>query len=183
MRRFSLLGVVLIAACASSASSRTAPGATNSGVARVSSSGGTESISTGAVPIAGSSTIYAPIDRLWGLLPGVYDSVGIPLTVVDRSGYLLGNRGLQVRRQLHGVMLSKYIDCGYAQGRPSADFYDVNLSVTTQLQPQDSLTTTVITTVDAVARPVLFTGEYNHCGTRGELETRISNGLKGLPAP
>jgi len=135
------------------------------------------------VPIAGSSTIYAPIDRLWGLLPGVYDSVGIPLTVVDRSGYLLGNRGLQVRRQLHGVMLSKYIDCGYAQGRPSADFYDVNLSVTTQLQPQDSLTTTVITTVDAVARPVLFTGEYNHCGTRGELETRISNGLKGLPAP
>jgi hypothetical protein len=58
----------------------------------------------------------------------------------------------------------------------------VIISLSTQLQPQDSLTTKVITTVDAVARPVLFTGEYNHCGTRGELETRISNGLKGITA-
>ena len=58
-----------------------------------------------------------------------------------------------------------------------------DISVTTQLQRQDSLTTTVITTVDAVARPVLFTGEYNHCGTRGELEARISNDLKGIQTP
>jgi hypothetical protein len=109
MRRLSLLGVFLVAACASSAASRTAPGAANSGVARVSSPGGNESISTGAVPIAGASTIYAPIDRLWGLLPAVYDSVGIPLTVVDRASYLLGNRGLQVRRQLRVVAIRKYI--------------------------------------------------------------------------
>ena len=183
MRAITVVGTVLIAGCASYGVYITAPGAANTGVSRVSSSGGTEAISTGAVPIAGSSTVYVPIDRLWAILPAVYDSVGIPLTVVDRAGYMLGNRGLQVRRQLHGVALSKYIDCGYAQGRASADFYDVNLSVTTQLQRQDSLTTTVITTVDAVARPVLFTGEYNHCGTRGELEARISNDLKGIQTP
>ena len=160
--------------CASSGASKTAPGAANSGIARV--SGG--AVSTGAIPIAGASTVAGSLDKLWAALPAVYDSVGIPVSTVDAASHLIGNRGLQIRRELGGAPLSRYIDCGYAQGRPSADFYDVNLSVTTQLESQDSGTIRVVTTVDAVGRPVLFTGEYNHCGTKGALESKISSLLE-----
>lgn len=172
-------GIVLmtVAAAFGCASSNVAPGAVNAGVSRVSGSEGMQSISTGAVPIAGVSTLAAPIDKLWRTLPAVYDSIAIPLATIDPSSHMIGNRGLQIRRELGGVRLGKYIDCGYAQSRPSADFYDVNLSVTTQLQAVDSARTTVTTTVDAVARPVLFTGEYSHCATTGEIELRISKML------
>jgi hypothetical protein len=91
---------------------------------------------------------------------------------------LIGNRGLQIRRELGKVRLSKYIDCGSAQARPSADFYDVNMSVVTQLVRADTANTKVVTTVDALARPVSFTGEYIRCATTGEIESRISRLLE-----
>jgi len=67
-----------------------------------------------------------------------------------------------------------------AQARPSADFYDVNLSVVTQLAPVDSANTKVVTTVDAMARPVSFGGEYIRCATTGEIESRISSMLRAV---
>jgi hypothetical protein len=175
MRVIILIAIASGVACASS---NTAPGAANTGIARVTSGQGAQAISTGAAPIAGASTVAAPLDKLWRALPAVYDSIAIPLSTLDAASRMAGNRGLQARRELGGVSLGKYLDCGYAQGRPSADFYDVNLSVVTQLRPEDSTHTTVITTVDAVARPVLFSGEYLHCGTRGLIESRISSLLE-----
>src|SRR6266699_1687633 len=160
MRGFLLIGIVALSGCASS---NTAPGSGSAETARVVGSGGegtVHAISTGSAPIAGASMISAPADKLWKALPEVYASLGIPRSVLDPSSRLIGNRGLQIRRQLGNVRLSKYLDCGAAQARPSADFYDVNLSVITQLAPVDSANTKVVTTVDAMARPVSFSGEY-----------------------
>jgi hypothetical protein len=179
MRRIALLGAAALFGCAScTGASRTAPGSANAGVTRISGNEGMQSISTGSVPIAGTSVLAAPANKVWTELPGVYGSLSIPLSTVEPSNRLLGNRGLKLRRELGGVKLSRYIDCGEAQGWPSADSYDVNLSVITQLQAIDSANTRVITTVDAVARPVLFVGEYNHCETRGQIESRISSMLE-----
>jgi hypothetical protein len=67
------------------------------------------------------------------------------------------------------------------KARPSADFYDVNMSVITQLQAVDSTNTKVVTTVEAMAKPVAFTGEYIRCATTGGIESRIWSML-GLAA-
>jgi len=186
MRRLALLGIALCAACASSA---TTPGSASTGTVRVSEGVGagvggspTAVISTGSVPIAGASIVPAAPTRVWEALRGVYDSLGIAVGTTDLSNRTIGNRNLQLRRVLGGVRLSKYIDCGSPQARPSADFYDVNMSIFTQVVPQDSATTKVVTTVDAMARPVSFSGEYVHCATTGEIEAKISDMLKDRAA-
>jgi hypothetical protein len=178
MRRLALIG---FAACLGCASSNTAPGSASAETARVIGSAGEgamHSISTGSAPIAGESMVSAPVEKLWDALPAIYDSLGVPPATVDKASHLYGNRGLQIRRQLGKVRLSKYIDCGSAQARPSADFYDVNLSLVTQLQPVDAANTKIVTTLDAMARPVSFTGEYIRCATTGEIESRISDQLQ-----
>jgi hypothetical protein len=177
MRGIILIGIVALSGCASS---NAAPGSASTETARVVGSvgeGTVHAISTGSAPISGTTTIAAPADKLWRALPAVYDSLGIPRSVIDASSLLIGNRGLQVRRQLKDVRLSKFIDCGSAQARPSADFYDVNLSVVTQLQVIAPGDTRVVTTVDAMGRPVSFSGEYVRCATTGEIEARISKML------
>ena len=188
MRRGSLLvlykTLIVAATCSfgvlGCASSNTAPGQASTGTARVIGSTGEgtmHALSTGSEPIAGESRVAAPVSKLWSALPGVYDSLRIAPGLVDPTSRMYGNRSLQIRRQLGSVRLSKYIDCGSAQARPSADFYDVNLSVITQLQAVDSTNTKVVTTVDAMARPVSFSGEYVRCATTGEIEQRISSML------
>lgn len=177
MRKLALIGLGLLLGCASS---RTAPGSATTETARVIGNTGEtmHAISTGAAPIAGQSTIAAPVARLWKAVPAVFHSLGIAPSTVDATEHVYGNRGLQIRRQLGSVRLSKYIDCGSPQARPSADFYDVNLSVVTQLAAIDSANTKVVTTVDAMARPVSFSGEYVRCATTGEIESQISRMLE-----
>lgn len=177
----SRLSLIAFAAAFGCASSNTAPGSASTETARVIGStaeGGMHAISHGSAPIAGQSSIAAPVAKLWTAIPAIFDSLGIAPGTVDPASHMFGNRGLQIRRQLGGVRLSKYIDCGSPQARPSADFYDVNLSVVTQLAAVDSANTKVTTTVDAMARPVAFTGEYIRCATTGEIESRIANLLQ-----
>jgi hypothetical protein len=178
MQRLYLLAAMAAFACASA---NTAPGSSGAGTARISGGAGDaamRAISTGSDPIAGETVVAAPARKLWNALPGVYDSLGIGIGTIDPPNMLIGNRGLQIRRELGKVRLSKYIDCGSAQARPSADFYDVNMSVVTQLVRADTANTKVVTTVDAMARPVSFTGEYIRCATTGEIESRISRLLE-----
>lgn len=177
VRKLALVGIGLTIACASS-STNTAPGSAPVERARAVGPGGLENVSTGGDPVAGKSVIAGPVSKVWNAVPLIYDSLGIAPTTNDAAGHTFGNRGLQIRRQLHGVPLSRYLDCGNAQARPNADYYDVNLSVITQLAPVDSANTQIVTTVDAMARPVAFTGEYIRCATTGLLESRISHLLE-----
>lgn len=71
------------------------------------------------------------------------------------------------------MRLSKYLDCGTAQQGLSADSYDVNLSVMTQLQAEPTGATKVITTVAAMAKPVMLSGEYSRCSSTGEIELQV----------
>jgi hypothetical protein len=180
MNRLTMLGIAVVFGCASS---NTAPGSASTETARVIGStgeGAMHAIEHGSAPIAGESSVAGPVGKLWNAIPAIFDSLGIAPGTVDPAAHMFGNRGLQIRRQLGGVRLSKYIDCGSAQARPSADFYDVNLSVVTQLAPVDSANTKVVTTVDAMARPVSFSGEYIRCATTGEIESRISSMLQAV---
>jgi hypothetical protein len=107
------------------------------------------------------------------MLPAVYESLGIPVTDRDPAARTIGNTSYKVRRRLGDVPLSRYLDCGSTQGAPSADSYEILLSVNTRLQSATADSTTVSITVNAMGRPVFVSAEYVRCGSVGGLEKRF----------
>ena len=170
MRVNPFLLAVALAACAPSGQN---PGTSTTNVPTPVRIDSRTTLATTSVPVAGVSLVWKPIDAMWQALPAVYDSLGIPRTTIDPASHSIGNAGMQIRRQLGKVRLSKYLDCGAAQQGPSADSYDVHLKVMTNLQSQPSGHTQVTTTVDAMAKPVMLTGEYSRCASTGEIELKV----------
>lgn len=174
MRSLVLLSLVVTAACSSGP--RLAATTSEETVRVVGGSGGTVQMATTTSTRPRTVTVDVPLDKAWNALPAAYESVGIELARHDRTARLAGNPGFRARRTLGGTRISRYLDCGRAQGNPSADTYEVHFSVMTQLAG-DSARTIVTTTVDATARPVNFAGESVRCVSTGELEIRLVNGL------
>src|SRR6185369_5080988 len=79
------------------------------------------------------TTVAYPVDRVWLVLPAVFDSLGIVLTDFDEKTHVIGNAGMKAHKALGKVSLGTYIDCGATQGFPSADSYDIQMSVMTQI--------------------------------------------------
>ena len=143
--------------------------------------GGATNITTTTIPTANVAQLAASMDRSWAALRAAYDSVGIPVATVDEAQRLLGNTGFKLRRKLGSTPLSRYLDCGAAQGGPNAETYEVFLAVATQLQPgsRDGWTQAT-TSVQASAKPVSFAGEYVNCTSNGALEARIVETVKRI---
>ena len=129
----------------------------------------------------GLVTLEFPIADVWRALPVAYDSIGIPVGKMDTLSRVVGNEGYKLRRKLGGVPLTRYLDCGQAQGFKSAETYEISLSVLTQLQPAGTGQTTAATVVQASAKPVNFAGEYSACESTGELEKRVAD-VRGFPS-
>lgn len=171
MRAIGLLLITAITACAPAGP---AP-PRNDGVVRVGGNEGTSILATGSASAPGIVSISAPIDVIWQALPRVYDSLAIPRNTLDNASRTIGNTGYLTRRTLGKVRLSDYIDCGSPQMRPAADYYDVNLSVLTQLQPEPSGATKVTTTLSAAAKSPSFSGGFDRCASTGRLETKLAS--------
>jgi hypothetical protein len=124
------------------------------------------------------ASVAAPIERVWTLLPAVYDSLGIPIGNVNSTTRTLGNTGLKIRTRLGKEYLSTYIDCGRSQIGESADSYDVVLTIFTQADSTAGGETRVTTSVDAVARPATYSQAYSRCATKYVLEARVIKLLK-----
>jgi hypothetical protein len=124
-----------------------------------------------------------PMDKVWRALPTVFDSLGIPLTDLNPATHILGNSGMKVHKTLGKVSLSKYLECGSTQGYPSAETYDIQISVRTQVEDAGNGATSIGTLVEAAGRPMAFAGEYVRCTTKGELESRIAESVKALLKP
>lgn len=114
-----------------------------------------------------------PADDVWRALPRAYDSLGIWLTLYDRRQRLIGNQGMQLRGKLGNTRLSKYIDCGDTQIGPSADSYEVNLSVITYVGVNSKGLATMTTRVASAARSLAFSQNYIRCRSNSEIEKRI----------
>jgi len=116
-----------------------------------------------------------PLEQVWRVLPAVFDSLGIPITDVDAPQHVIGSSGFKARKRLKNVPLSKFVDCGSTQGFPSADDYDLKISVLTQVEPDASGGTSIATQVEAEGRPPAFSGAYSRCHSTGQLEAAISS--------
>lgn len=179
MRGFVLVSLLAVAACASgsggSSGGSSAPSTTR--VMGGSSTGGvgtSAAIMMNASATASVTKVAFPLDLVWRALPSAYDSLKIPLTVIDPKDHHLGNEGLKIRQRLGAVALSKYIDCGQAQIGPSADSYDVYLSVTTTVTASSGAETQIATIVDAAAKPLTYAQDYSRCSSKGTIENAIA---------
>jgi hypothetical protein len=180
MRALVFLSFAALAACASPGGGTGTPSPVVETV-RVTGGAGPGTIAMG---MSGSSTspkaatLRFAVDDVWRVLPAVYDSLAIPLSTVDAASRTIGNSGFSGRRRLGKTPMIRFFDCGSTQGGPSAETYDLHISVLSQVRPGESGAATLTTTIEVMGRPVAFSGEYVRCSSMGVLESRIADGVK-----
>ena len=132
---------------------------------------------------AATRVIEAPLEKLWRILPTAYDSVAIPLSLIDPKKHQIGNEGFKVRQTLGKKRLSTFFECGSTQGGPNADSYEIYLTVLTNLEADGPSRTKVTTTINAAAKPMQFAQDYSRCSSKSVIETRISEILAAAAKP
>lgn len=124
-----------------------------------------------------SLTMVVPRSKgvTWRAVLDAYSALEVPVANIDSVQGLVTNPRLRVSRRLAGQPLSRYFDCGTtAFGRPAADEYVLNISLTTHVEAMAPDSSRVSTSVDANARDPRGTStEPVRCGSRGSLEETV----------
>lgn len=176
MRATAMLSIVALSSCASA---NPVPGRpTPDETVRIVGPSRTIELTTSPTVAARVETVWYPLYQVWRVLPAVYDSLAIPVTSLDTANHVIGNAGTKLRRRLGNVPLTRYLDCGDSQGAPSAETYEIHLSILTRVEPGASGSTTVATTIEASGKPVTLSGEYVRCSSTGTLESHLVSTLK-----
>lgn len=168
----------LASACASGSGSSTTTVDTVPAPQQITTASG-QSIRLGTTSsiVAVSEAIPIGADSAFVLLLKVYGDLQVPTTTLDPRQRTAGNASLKTRRRLGGVSLVRYLDCGYKDGNPNADSYDIVLNVVTSVSGAAPGSSTLSTRVDGVATHPVF-GSQTVCSTTGELEKRIATAVK-----
>jgi hypothetical protein len=179
MRIHGLTALVILAGCASSSSQTTVGTAPTQSTTRVSDGTSTSlSVTTRSVTEPNVSSVPYSLEQVWNALPAVFESLGLPVTTRDATKHVIGNPGFNIRRRLGNQPLARLIDCGSSQGAANADTYELHLIVLTTVLPDGPSSSRLSTIVEALGRPVSFSGEYIRCSSLSALEPRISDGVK-----
>lgn len=93
---------------------------------------------------------------------------------MDPKTRVIGNEGFKIRKELGGVALSKYIECGTTQIGPNADSYEVHLTILTELLPGPNGTTKMTTNFQSASRPLSFAQDYSRCSSKGVFEDKLA---------
>lgn len=175
MRAIRLVSAVLLSACASVAGAPTTTHPVTE-TTRVTSGSqvGMDMMTTNTTHAV---NLRAPLSVVWGLLPSVFDSVGIAVANVDPTTHEIGNRGFAVGRQIGGVMTSRFFDCGSNGGASQAFSYDLFVSLITVATPAGANATTISSRADVKGRPVSTSGAWLQCASTGALEQKIAETL------
>jgi hypothetical protein len=181
MRTIAALASICLAACAPPQAPTTATPETE----RVRMGGTATGLRLSSNTVARADTVWTSLDRIWKVLPAVYGVLEVPIEKFDAESNTIGHSSLKLYRRLGKIPLTRYLDCGATQIGPNADSYEVLLTVLTRLtRPRaDTSNTAVVTTVEAMARPIQFRGDYVRCTSKGALEARVVEVLKVQLAP
>jgi hypothetical protein len=120
------------------------------------------------------TTILAPSDSVWRLLPGVFLELGVDPGTVNADEMVIANTSFQLRRSLGGVRASRYLDCGGSIAGPMADQAAITMSLTVQVVRDSSVVSTLRTQMHAWAHPEGAVIERISCASTGALEARIA---------
>lgn len=172
MRPRAPLSVVLLTAVVACATSTAGTSASSETVRVIGAGGGmTAEIHPGDQLRGGEASMS--LDRAWTAVRAVYDSVHLPVATYDAATHTIESPTLRLRRRLGEVPLSRYLKCGNAQGTSGADTYEVQLAVRTTLRALENGGTSVLSFVNAEARPITISGDYARCVSTGKLEERV----------
>lgn len=127
-----------------------------------------------------SSTVQAPPERVWAVMPAVYQGLKIPIGMIDQNSRVIGNRRIETNSgRIAGARGSLYLSCGNTGiGVPIADSYQINLSVLTQVIPGSGGTTQVQTSIDANATQRGVSSAPVRCASTGRLEQQIAAAIQ-----
>ena len=177
MRYPLVLAVALCCGCASAGKDPVAERRSEGTVVANNDANGVMSLGTSELKDVREEVLPAKLAAVWSVLPLVYDSLGIPVTMRDPNTGMVGNGGYDVRRLIGGTMVTRYFDCGEGRGGSSALSYDLFLTVLTHVTATPSGETKLSTSTVIRARPIANSGEWIRCETRGLLEQRIEAGV------
>lgn len=110
----------------------------------------------------------------WGVLPGIYQEIGIPVATSDPNKRLVANPGFEVQR-IAGSRMNRWLDCGTSRTGPMANAYQVTLRVQTQLREVAEGTTEVKSLVAGTALNRSTAGYPVSCASREALEVVIAD--------
>ncbi len=130
---------------------------------RLGQQSGSVSVSSDAAP-----------DRVWSVLPVVYEKLGIRAEVNEAATLTIGTRGFTQTR-IEGKRTSDWIRCGNEGSGPSSGgMYRTRLSIITRVEPASGGGSNVVTEVSGTATPVegTSTGPVA-CASVGTIEQRI----------
>ena len=130
--------------------------------------------------VGGSShQVAAAPDRVWEVMPAVYQGLGIAVGTSLPDSKTIGNVRLDLNRVLAGQPLSTFVNCGEGPtGTPVADSYRVTMALLTTLAPAGNGATRVETRVNASAVNRAVSGARVNCATTGRLEALIAERIK-----
>lgn len=110
----------------------------------------------------------------WGVLPGIYQEIGIPVATSDPSKRMVANPGFEVQR-IAGSRMNRWLDCGTSRTGPMANAYQVTLRVQTQLREAAEGATEVKSLVAGTALNRSTAGYPVSCASREALEVVIAD--------
>lgn len=124
-------------------------------------------------------SVRANASQVWRALPGVFETLEIPITHIDTNVRLIGNRDHAVSRRLGGEPLHRYLNCGSSMTGPVTRTHLVRLSLLVQVVEGEGDQALVQSLVDAEARSRqgVSGGGPITCGSTGRLEARIAQML------
>jgi hypothetical protein len=127
-----------------------------------------------------SSEIAAPVDRVWAVLPSVYEQLG--LTEAGTAGNRTLSSTISFTRRFMGEQATRFVDCGTGSfGTPIAQQYTIRMTVTSVVNPStDGTGSRLENRIEARA----FSADGANavaaqCRTQGRLEQMISTLVQG----
>lgn len=125
-----------------------------------------------------SASVIAPSgaspERIWSVLPAVYEKLGIRADINEAATRTIGTRSFTQSR-LDGKRTSDWIRCGnQGSGPSSGGMYRTRLSIITSVEPASGGGSKIVTEIGGIATPVegTSTGPVT-CVSLGTIEQRI----------
>ena len=180
MKRLVVLAAALLTGCASGGNTASPAGSVRSTVS-ISSQTVAGNTTLDSYTNVGGSThrVSATADRVWEVLPAVYQSLGIAVGTSLPEAKTIGNTKLVLNRSLAGEPLSAFLSCGDGpMGTPLANSYRVDMAIFTIVTPLAGSGAQVETRVNAIATNRAVSGAPVSCATTGRLEGLIAERIK-----
>ena len=165
--RYSILSLAAVAGCASAATSPPGAGAS----AHATESGVFVKLSQESQAV--SVSIDAPAERVWSVLPRVYEQLGIKPDFADDVAMTIGTRSFAASR-LDGKRTSEAVRCANEGSGPSSGgMFRTRLSIVTRVVAVQGKAE-ILSEVTGTATPVegTSTGAVT-CASSGTIELRI----------